>query len=75
MLSGFMKACEKRPIPTEAIEKVVDEIEERLRRQGKEIKSEMLGKMVVNRLKKLDKVAYIRFASVYFDFKDISVLC
>ena len=69
--TGIERACEKRPISTEEIDKTIEELEERLRRSGKEIKSEMLGKMVMNKLKKLDKIAYIRFASVYRDFQDI----
>jgi len=66
-----MKACEKRPVPIEKIDKTVGEVEEKLRRKGKEIKSEVIGKMIMTKLKRLDKVAYIRFASVYRDFKDI----
>ncbi len=68
---GFIKACEKRPVPHEKIEQALDEIEERLRRAGKEIKTEQIGKMVMQKLKALDKVAYIRFASVYHDFQDV----
>ena len=68
---GVMKACEKRPISTKEIDDLVREIEEALLNKGKEVKSEHIGKMVMNKLKKLDKVAYIRFASVYRDFKDI----
>lgn len=66
-----MRACEKRPVPHEKIEQAIDEIEERLRRAGKEIKTEQIGKMVMQKLKSLDKVAYIRFASVYRDFQDM----
>ncbi|MFH1359013.1 MAG: transcriptional regulator NrdR [archaeon] len=69
--TGLMKACEKRPIPVKEIDEVVDDIEEKLLSKGKEVKSEMLGKMVINKLKKLDKVAYIRFVSVYLDFQNI----
>ena len=69
--AGIMRACEKRPVPPEKIEQAIDEIEERLRRAGKEIKTEQIGKMVMQKLKALDKVAYIRFASVYHDFKDM----
>ncbi len=69
--SGIIKACEKRPISIEKIEKIVDEIEEKLRKKGKEIKSQFIGELVMNKLKKLDKVAYIRFASVYKEFKDV----
>ncbi len=69
--TGIMKACEKRPVSIEKIDRVVEDIEEKLRRRGKEIQGEVIGKMVMNKLKKLDKVAYIRFASVYLDFQDI----
>jgi transcriptional repressor NrdR len=68
--SGVMKACEKRPIPTKEVDDELEDIEEKLRRKGKEVKSEMIGKMVMNKLKKIDNVAYIRFASVYMDFQD-----
>jgi|SRR3989344_7596231 len=69
--SGLMKACEKRPVSVEKIDELIGEIEEKLLAKGKEIKSEMLGKMIMNKLKRLDKIAYIRFASVYRDFQDI----
>ena len=69
--SGIMRACEKRPISIEKIEMIIEEIEEKLRKKGKEVKSDLIGKMVINKLKKIDKVAYIRFASVYRDFQDI----
>jgi transcriptional repressor NrdR len=68
---GLMRACMKRPISVEKIEKIIEDVEEKLRLKGKEVKSNNIGKMVMSRLKKLDKVAYIRFASVYMDFKDI----
>src|SRR3989338_1548624 len=60
--SGIMKACEKRPISIKEIDLAVEDIEEKLLNKGK---------MVMNKLKKMDKVAYIRFASVYMDFKDV----
>lgn len=66
-----MRACEKRPISIEKIDEVVDEIEENLKKKGKEVKTEMIGKMVMNKLKKLDDVAFIRFASVYMNFQDL----
>jgi len=69
--NGLMRACEKRPVPVEKIDEIVDEIEENLRKKGKEVKTEMIGKMVMNKLKKLDDVAFIRFASVYMNFNDI----
>jgi transcriptional repressor NrdR len=68
---GLIKACQKRPVSMEKIDKIVDDIKEKLNKKGKEIKGEMIGKMVMNKLKKLDKVAYIRFASVYKDFHDV----
>lgn len=69
--TGLMKACEKRSVSVDKIDKTIDEIEEKLRKRGKEVNSEMIGKLVMNKLKKLDKVAYIRFASVYKDFQDV----
>lgn len=72
--NGLMKACEKRPISVDKIDKIIEEIEEKLRRKGKEVKSEMIGKMVMSKLKKLDDIAYIRFASVYRNFRDVKEL-
>ncbi len=69
---GLIRACEKRPISIEKIDKITEDISEKLRKKGKEVKSKMIGEMVMNKLKKLDKVAYIRFASVYKDFKDVT---
>jgi transcriptional repressor NrdR len=69
---GVMKACEKRPVSEERIEKMLNKIEERVRKKGKEVKSDVIGEMVSGELKRIDKVAYIRFASVYRDFTDIS---
>lgn len=68
---GLIKACEKRPVPMEQIDKVVEEIKEKLLKKSKEVKSVEIGEMIMNKLKKLDKVAYIRFASVYRDFQDV----
>lgn len=70
--AGILKACEKRPVSEVQIEHLVNKIEERLRKKGKEVKTEMIGEMVSNELRKIDKVAYIRFASVYRDFTDVS---
>lgn len=70
--SGIEKAFEKRPVATEKIEKMINEIEDALRKKGKkEIKSSTIGELVVKKIKKLDNVAYIRFASVYRDFQDV----
>lgn len=68
---GMLKACEKRPITAEDIDKAIDKIEVNLVTSGNEIQSEKIGELVMKYLKKLDKVAYIRFASVYRDFTDI----
>jgi transcriptional repressor NrdR len=70
--SGVMKACEKRPVSMKQIETIVSKIEEKLRKKGKEVKTSLIGKMVMNRLKKVDDVAYIRFASVYMNFQNIN---
>lgn len=70
--SGIEKAFEKRPIAQEKIEKMINEIEDGLRKKGKkEIKSSTIGELVMKKIKKLDNVAYIRFASVYRDFQDV----
>lgn len=72
VLKGALKACEKRPIKIEKIEKLVDDIESELRKkETTEIPSKAIGELVMEKLKELDKVAYIRFASVYREFKDI----
>ncbi|MBI5229062.1 transcriptional repressor NrdR [Candidatus Micrarchaeota archaeon] len=69
--NGIMKACEKRPVGVEKIEGLVDEIEMELRNMNStEIASSVIGEMVMKRLKRLDEVAYIRFASVYRAFAD-----
>ncbi len=75
LLTGIRKACEKRPLPTGTIDKLADEIEAELYHQGKaEIPSAVIGDMVMERLKRLDYIAYIRFASVYRQFADITAL-
>ncbi len=75
LLAGIRKACEKRPLPTGTIDKLADDIETALESQNKaEIPSTVIGDMVMNRLKNMDYIAYIRFASVYRDFTDITAL-
>jgi transcriptional repressor NrdR len=75
LTAGIRKACEKRPLPTGAVEKLVDEAENELHRLGKaEIPSSAVGEIVMEKLKQLDHIAYIRFASVYRDFADITSL-
>jgi len=72
LMRGLLKACEKRPIPVRRLEEVVEEIETRLQEKSeKEIKSDEIGQFVMEKLKELDKVAYVRFASVYREFKDV----
>lgn len=68
---GIEKAFEKRPIAKEKIDNMINEIEEQLRKKGKEVKSSYIGELVMKKIRKLDHVAYIRFASVYRDFQDI----
>ncbi|MBI4199083.1 MAG: transcriptional repressor NrdR [Chloroflexi bacterium] len=74
LLSGLRLACAKRPLPAGAIDRVVEEIEGELQRLGRaEVPSATIGEMVMQRLKALDRVAYIRFASVYRDFADVEL--
>ena len=69
---GIERAFEKRPISQEKIQKMINEVEEQIRKKGKKgIKSSLIGDLVSKKIKKLDKVAYIRFASVYRDFQDV----
>ncbi len=73
IINGVVRACEKRPVTMAQIEGVADEIEQELRgRLESEVKTEKIGEMVMLRLKSLDEVAYVRFASVYRSFKDIN---
>ena len=75
LMAGLRKACEKRPLPTGTVDKLAEDIEAELYRLGRsEVPSTVIGDMVMERLKKLDEIAYIRFASVYRDFTDITVL-
>jgi len=72
ILQGLLKACEKRPVPTTKLESVVDEVERFvLESSNRERSTTEIGALVMGRLKKLDKVAYVRFASIYSDFKDV----
>ncbi|MBD1555924.1 transcriptional regulator NrdR [Vibrio sp. S9_S30] len=72
MVGGFQRALEKRPVAADAIELAISTIKSQLRATGeREVPSEMVGNLVMDQLKDLDKVAYIRFASVYRSFEDI----
>lgn len=71
--SGILKACEKRPVSVEKVEAVVDKVEKELQKNfDKEVKAQVVGESVMEHLHKLDEVAYVRFASVYRQFKDIN---
>jgi transcriptional repressor NrdR len=73
LISGIQKACEKRPVSVETIERMVDRVETRLQESGeKEVPTTTLGEWVMSDLHGVDQVAYVRFASVYRSFKDIS---
>jgi transcriptional repressor NrdR len=75
LLVGIRKACEKRPLPTGTVDKIVDDIEAALYNLGRqEVPTGVIGDMVIERLKSLDYIAYIRFASVYRAFTDITDL-
>lgn len=69
---GIQKACEKRPISNDLVEQIIDEVEqEMMKKPNGEVSSRTIGSAVLRRLKKIDKVAYVRFASVYLDFDEI----
>ncbi len=75
LLTGIRKACEKRPLPSGTVDRLADEIEAELYQMGKtEIPSTVIGDMVMVKLKNLDHIAYLRFASVYREFADITTL-
>ncbi|WP_050616016.1 transcriptional regulator NrdR [Bacillus testis] len=74
IMRGLIKACEKRPVPFKVLEDLVMDVEKELRSSGlSEVNSEIIGEKVMNRLAKIDEVSYVRFASVYRQFKDINV--
>ena len=72
LLNGLLRACEKRPVSLEKLENVIDEIEAVLQNSlDREVSSDKIGELVMDKLKDVDEVAYVRFASVYRQFKDI----
>ena len=72
ILNGMIKACEKRPVPIDNIQRVVDLMEKELYQvEDKEVESSYIGERVMDALKDIDQVAYVRFASVYREFKDV----
>ena len=73
IISGILKACEKRPVSVEKVESLVDRVEKELQKSfDKEVKAQVVGELVMDYLHKVDEVAYVRFASVYRQFKDIN---
>ena len=73
MEGGLFRACHKRPVSVQQITTLVDEVENEIfNREEKEISSQVIGEILMNRLKDLDAVAYVRFASVYREFKDVN---
>ena len=75
LLNSLLRACEKRPVPLETLERIVDEIETLLQNSlDREVPSTLIGTYAMDKLKKVDEVAYVRFASVYREFKDINTL-
>ena len=73
IINGVLRACEKRPISLDTIEALVDDLEAKIcNHMEREISSERIGEMVMEKLQKLDDIAYVRFASVYRQFKDIN---
>ncbi len=72
VMAGLLRACEKRPVPVKALEGVVDLVESMVQESpDREVPAEQIGEVLMERLKDLDKVAFVRFASVYRDFKDV----
>ena len=73
VLGGLIRACEKRPVPFSTLEEIANEIEQSLQNEmEREVSSAKIGELVMERLKQVDEVAYVRFASVYRQFKDIN---
>ena len=73
LLNGLLRACEKRPVPLETLEKAVDEIEPQIQNSlDREVTADRIGEYAMEKLKAIDEIAYVRFASVYRQFKDIN---
>ena len=73
ILNGMIRACEKRPVAMETIEKAIDDIEAEIQNSlDREVTSDKIGELVMSKLKEIDEVAYVRFASVYREFRDIN---
>ncbi len=73
LLNGLLRACEKRPVSLDTVEKAVDEIEAQIQNSlDREVTTDLIGEYAMDKLKEIDEVAYVRFASVYRQFKDIN---
>ncbi|MBO4733119.1 MAG: transcriptional regulator NrdR [Clostridia bacterium] len=73
LMTGMLRACEKRPVSIETLDRAIDDIEALIQNSlDREVKSEKIGELVMEKLKSIDEVAYVRFASVYRQFKDIN---
>ena len=73
VLRGMIRACEKRPVPLAELERIADEIENEIfTMEDREVETSVIGELVMQKLKQLDEVAYVRFASVYREFKDVN---
>jgi transcriptional repressor NrdR len=73
VMAGLMRACEKRPVPTAKLEAIVNAVEKFVQdSRDRERPTQRIGELIMKRLKEIDKVAYVRFASVYLEFKDVS---
>lgn len=73
LMTGMLRACEKRPVSIETLDRAIDDIEALIQNSlDREVKSEKIGELVMEKLKEIDEVAYVRFASVYRQFKDIN---
>ncbi len=71
IIRGIWRACEKRPVTKDQVDKIINDLEEEWSTQGKEVSTQEIGESVLKKLRNLDEVAYIRFASVYKDFQNI----
>ena len=75
LMTGLLRACEKRPVSIDTLDNLIDEIETIIQNSlDREVSSERIGELVMEKLKKIDEVAYVRFASVYRQFKDINTI-
>lgn len=72
ILAGIVRACEKRPVDLEVIEQIVDLVEKKVRKAPQEIKTSEIGEFIMERMQSIDQIAYVRFASVYRQFKDVT---